>query len=812
MLISIILASVSALLIAVTVMVSYFGVNTQNTQSTSTTPDIIEGEGIYRGNAVAYPAIDSSTITRITINNKNEENINEFTFIKDSLAGGDFLFSYVENGEVKVFYPSIMGQSGISYSDFYAIETEDGYNAITRLNYLTASLQHTYFGYRIALSADPDERSAQLEDYGFGGDSETIVVFDYVDTATARPMTHKIIIGGKTVTGSGYYFMVDNRDYIYSSASKYFEYALLGFYSYVNTTLVAEGLDSDSTYEPILTSNFTHWKNTLHKDENADGVCDNNDCLICGSDPIKVKNNSTVIVNATTLIPISPADYAENPSVYSENTNGYEDLSFSKMEVNLHTGVEKNKIMKNLVDKSIGKYSEPLIYTSAVNYNGARSVDLSVYESVKYSYTILEIESVVTEAEDKTAPGTVISPSDEVRVAYTFLVNGKQTTKLVSHAVLDLNAGALPDGVAAEIASRGVGKLDTPITFDVVYTKENTIVTDYKTVVTEIVSIADKNGATMSAVDENTETVMYRYALLIDDEISGEEYLGQISFSSLESSEALAILNVFLGQTVADGLSLPIDEASFYGEVFRYFNTYVVDELEYFVTREQVVSFSYINYSDRDPFYGESIYQNNTEGYTLYGINNDFCDRVLRLIGGLAESSNQSVGLKGQKIESVGITPAKLDSYGCYMHTVYFELPRGVSVINSDNPDLPADYIAAQTLAFTLYISDVQDDGMRIVASDKYDVITRISNDYFFFLDKTFTGFWARENIIMTKVDTLKQITVELMMDDIRGSYQMNVAHDTAYRTLEGFQIGGIEPDEYIDSYDYITEDKASAV
>ena len=802
---SIIIGSVAVLLLTAVILFACLFKGKESPETERTTPEIFEGEAIYRGQTVAYPALDASTITRITVNNVSEGGINEFTFVKDELSDGDFLFTYVEDGEVKIFYPSIMGATGIEYSDFYAIDTDNGYNAITRLNYLTSSLQHSYFGQRIALSDNPTEREEQLEDYGFGEGKESVVVFEYTDTATARPMSHKIVIGGKTVTGSGYYFTVDNRDFIYSSSSQYFSYALLGFYSYVNTTLIAEGLTSDSTYEPIITSDFTHWKNTLHIDSDKNGVCDIKDCALCGSDPMSVKGSSTVVISAAALTPISPDDYSADPSAYGKNTDGYESIKFEDMSVELYTGVDKNKTKKSLIGKELGEYADALVYTLPVSFNTSREIDFSSSESVKYSYSIVEIEAVVTDAEDKLASDTVISNTDTVRVAYRFTVNGKTVTPLLSHAVLDLTSSALPWAVADKIAAQGIGKLDTPIDFDIIYTKENSIETDYKTVVTEIVSVTDKDGAAMSKITEDSETVVFRYAFLIDGELSGTEYLTQVTMSELDTENEIIIKNLFMGNAVSDGLSLVMSDGKAYGEIFTYFNGYIVENIQYFTTREEIVSFSYINYSERDPFFGESIYRNNTDGYTLYGINNDYCDRVLRLVGGLGESSNQSTGLKGEEIVSVGITPEKLMQHGCYAHTLYFELPRGISVVSSENPDVPADYIAAETLPFTLYISEIKDDGTRIVASTLYDVIVKVSNEYLFFLDETFVGFWARENVIMTGVNTLKQINIELMMDDIKGSYQLNVAHDTAYRTPDGFQIGGVEPDEYIDSTDYVT-------
>lgn len=759
----------------------------------STPPEILEGEGIYLGNAIAYPSVGASTISRITVSNGKLKDDGQYTFLRSDEVDGDFLFYYMEDGEIKVYYPSVCEATGIEYSDLYAIETEDGYNAITRLNYLTSSLEHTYFGERIKLSDDPAERAAQLEDYGFGGDGQTVITFDYTDTATAREATHKIVIGAKTVTGSGYYFMVDNRDCVYSSRSSYFEYALLGFYSYVDATLISEGLTSDSTYEPVLTSNFTHWVNTMHKMPED------------GGEIPAVEAESTVVITAAVLEPIIPADYLSSPSAYVENTDGYESLTYEDMLVSLHTGADSHKVKASLIGKRLGKLDSPLTYTIPSVYHSSHGIDFSERESVKYAYSIVEIEAVLTDGEDITDPSYAISATDTVRIAYRYTVDGRSVTPLLSHATLDLSSGAISRADAERIAAAGIGKFDTPLDLTVVYTKNNARATDYELVITEILSIADAEGNALTSVTEDAETIIYRYAVFIDGEMSGEEYLTQTTLSSLTDEDGLKIKNLFADRKAEDNLYIVMDKGVEYSEALSYFETYLVSDILYYVTREEVVSFSYLNYSHRDPFYGESVYENNTDGYSLYGLNNAYCDKVLQLIGGLGESSNKSLGLTGEEIVSVGITPAKLAEYGCYAHTVYFELPRGITVINSDDAEKPADYIAAETLDFTLYISDVKEDGMRIVASNQYDIIARVSNDYFFWLDESFVSFWARENIVMTSVDNIQEIKLDIMTEEVYGSYHLYVVHDTAYRTPDGFQIGGAEPDEYIDKYDYVT-------
>ena len=762
-------------------------------------PETLAGEDVYRGNPIAYPVVMQNNISRITVSNNNKDGA--YTLYRSSDINDNFIFSYEEDGEVKIYYPSIYGATGIDYTDFYAVETNDGYNTIARIDYLLASLQTPYFGERIPLSSDSAERARQLEIYGFGGESETVVSFDYTDTNTGSQGTHRIVIGDRTINGKGYYFTVDDRDYVYSSQSSYFEYAMLGFYSYVNTALVAEGLAADSTYEPLLTPEFTHYKNTMHTIEE-------------GKAAPTVVRNSTLVMSASTLTPTTPDEYLSNPYRYGEGFLGYEDREFENMTVDLYTEVDSNKVLTSLTDGryTLGVLDSPLVYTLPVSFNSSKEIDFAKGDVVRYDYKIVEIEAVVTDKEDITALGTDVSATDKIRVAYYATADGVDVTPILAHAYLDLTAEALPDGVAEMIAEKNVGKLDTPLTFTVNYTKDNAIVTHYETAIVEIVAITDKDGNAMQTVTEDTKTVMYRYALFIDGEKSSTEHLTEIDFEKHTTELAVAAKNKLIGKSVGTGHKIVTDEGLAYGEAMQHFTVYTIRELCYYTTRREIVSFAFINDSDRDPFYGESIYKNNTDGFELYGLNNNYCEQVLKLLGGLGSNSNASVGLKAESIVSVGITPEKLETYGCYAHTVVFTLPRGIETYTTvaDDDEAPLHYIAAEELTFELFVSDVKENGKRIVASSLFDIIAEVSDEYFFFVDETFESFWARDNVLMLSVDNVIELKLDIMMDDVYGSYKMSVVHDEAYRIEDGYQIGGTPPENYYDVFDYITVNVAT--
>ena len=108
--------------------------------NTSGNIEILEGEGMYIGIATAYPNVKGTDITRITVKNKAQRG-NHYTLLRsDDMADGDFLFAYYEDGEVKVFMPSICEEDATHvYSDLYAIEKEDGYGMMSKVSYLVTA-------------------------------------------------------------------------------------------------------------------------------------------------------------------------------------------------------------------------------------------------------------------------------------------------------------------------------------------------------------------------------------------------------------------------------------------------------------------------------------------------------------------------------------------------------------------------------------------------------------------------------------------------------------------------------------------------
>lgn len=764
-----------------------------STGSSTTPPEIIEGEDIYRNNAIAYPLVDDKNITRITVNNSTLKD-GYFTLYRSEAVDNDFLFAYMEDGEIKVYYPSICDEdSSFEYSDLYAFETNDGYGTIHRITYLTSALETAYFGERIPLSADEAERTEQLKEYGFD-ENTTTITFDYKDAGGATH-SRKIVIGDKLVTGAGYYFMIDDRPYVYSSMSSYYEYAMRGFYSYVKTSIIAAGLEQDSTLEPIYTPEFTHWVTEL--------------CDTAGS---LVPEKSEVIVSANLFVPIDPAKYLDDPSGYAEFINGYDYSGEAEMTIDLSSSSVDKVIKGAVVGKGIGKYydikdtaaerDDAIIFTIISDADQAHSLALDGKDSVKYSYKIVEIESIIGDGDDITKAGTPVGENNLIKVAYYCSIDGKSQGPMLAHAVIDLTSTTLPTDAVSALRASSIGKLSTPIELEIGYDRTNAHTVNYTARITQIIEIENQEGKAVKEIAEDS-IVSFRYQLIIDGVLDDEEYIGIVDLKKPEDEFETKLKEMIIGKTTSY-VTLTLEIGPQYFEVFKSFSTYEISEIKYFITKKEIVSFSFLSYSERDPFYGDSIYENKTDDYLLYGLSYNACYQILQMVGGVTDNTSTSSGLSGTEVVSVGITPEKLYELGLYKHRLYFELPRNLVAIDSGDDETLDDYTYYEKLGFTLYIGDIQDDGTRIIASDLYDIIVKADAATFFFLEESFVDLWARKNMLMTDVEFMQEIKIEFALDDFVGSYELDIIHQLSYITESGLQIGGNPPESYSDTFDRI--------
>ena len=779
---AIILSSVLVFLIIASVVLSIVYANIPTDEEEGKLPEIDEalGEALYHTSPLAYPLIDTANISAVIV--RNDKGTFDLTRFPDE--NGAFYLGYKspsgDESSISYLPPIMAEEANFNYETLYAMEEDDGYGTIFMLSYLMQALGTPYFHERIYLPADAAARAEMLASFGLDDENKTSVSFAYGErddegVFTAKGNRH-IDIGDSALNGYGRYYRVDGRDCIYYSGHDTLKYAELGFESFVRGVLVAEGLDEDKTFEPLLTTDFKEWKNEIIE---SGRVTDKHSVIAKGDVFSPIKESAAY----------TPEKY---PDGYLKIENG--DLTF---DLSGFKGADRDRLIAALVGKEIGAQAEPIYITLISDYVASANtvIDFGDAESVKYKYVINKIEAILDYegGNECRTDGTPVGEGKLLLVGYDYYIGGeKQNTSIERHAVINLD-DALLSGYKSAFASASVGELAAPISIDIEYTKANAARTVRKLYVKDIIKIYDSDGKIDTRVTSDGYATITYYETV--NGVMGEVRSMDVPMATIKEKAGFeAIYDAILGKEQGIDLAILASETVSYSELFREFVTSRVQSIERCLESELVVSFNFKNASERDPFYGESIYENTTEQYKLYGIHSDNCQQVLRLLGGIGDNSTKSDGLHGKTV-AVGLTHDVKHKYGLNAYTIYFELPRGIYdiAVPSENEDEESklDYGSYDTVGFTLYISEVvyitdektrEVGKYRYVGSDMYDLVALVDNSKLEFVDYSFVDFWARRTVVLLDLDTVASFGVDFYMNDVYGSYDFEIKKDIVYK------------------------------
>ena len=766
------------------------------------------GESSYLGLPIAYPVVDASKMTGISVWKVDEESGKTQLSFAMTREGMDvyknqFVLSYTDsNGNIVDYKPEIItADSYFNYDDLYASATSDGASySIPKLTYITSAIGVLYFDARIDYTEE--NKSTVLSRFGIGSDSPTIIFT--AEGADGKTITHTIRIGKKLITDSAYYFTVDDRPCVYATKTNYFDYALQNFESFIHTTLISAGIESDSSYSPILTPGYKQWTNSVYKYRESDeGVREYyfvKDGDETATDPWFVQENDRIVAEAYQIIPYSEQpDKDELDALNAIFSDGYViTKSGKKIEFDLSNTKDMREakyVLSALLGKAAGEY-DSLTATVLGNFIQVEFDEELI--GAQYFYTITHVESVFEDGVEKTV-GTD-TPNEAVKVTYIRSING-EVDEFAHHAIIPLDKNVLPDGndeAYNTLVSAGVGELEEPIIFKNFYTAvtDTGITCNIEAVMTDIVLIYDKNGYNTDTV-KNDSYVMYRYYVDYVYKLDGEEELYRFRVEGekpavIDMSEASEdIRKAFVGKTlnaVAGAYSTVISKSKIKCEPFMAFSSYDIKKISSAVRSELVVSFKFRD--EIDHFYRESVYENTLENENgVYAINAQACEAVIYLLGGLGKNAGVSEGYKGLETVAVGITPDVMEKYGLYSKTIYFELPRllmekeGADKGDSDEEEEETGFVGAfdyhEKLCFTLYISEADEFGYRYVASDLYDIVAKVNASDFAFLDHSFLDLWVRRTLVLVNVTDLQRVKVNFNLDDFYGDYEFRLTHTT---------------------------------
>lgn len=798
-LIIVILAAILAVLTAAAILLDTFLLVDKPEDTNPPQPPVVDkdiGEDVYLNSGVAYSRVEESHITSIVISSSRKYGFTRRDIDNDPATVDPFVFNYVDNdGNLQWYLPNIMYEDGgFEYDDLYALEQNDGYGTIRKLTYLTTAFGTLYFDNRIELPSDEAERKRELSAFGFGEeDSPITAVIRYnahdpskgsSDHAGETEAVHTITVGSRLATNSGYYYMVDDRPYIYTTYSTYMDYAFIEFTEFLNPLLVAAGLPQDNAFEPYLTTDYQQYKNTVYDYE--EGKYSHN--VVAGSD---------VIISANVIKPDGTRFLVEGDEKTVHIKGGLKIDTDKDVTINLGKYSTDSILASALIGKPTGKLLTPLVIT-VPDYSNTAELGL------KYRYVIKTVEAILTQDGYNAPAGAAVASDSSVKVSYELhkWSDAKggyvKASESDAYGIIDISSDKVPASLKNALIGKSVGALTgADFTVDYVYSKENSDVRDYKIVVERIIGISDAEGN----LPQNAATghkVLYRYDVYVNEERVYNDMIGEHTMGGTADDLAKLLNDAFAGKAVGD---LRVEYKSKINlEFISAFSTFEIDEIKFFVVKENVVSFKFQQASERDAYYGESIYMNQTAGkYGIYALNSSSCEAVVRILGGLLTNANSSTGLVGTKTVDVGITPEKLKRYGLYDYTIYFELPRGIEakVYDSSTTTMEQyltgldDYEYATTLGFNLYISKPDPaTGIRYIASDLYDIIAEIdAGDDFVFLEQNFVDFYARKNTVLVNIENIDSVDLEFMMNDMYGKYHNDVRHQETYALGGGLYL-----------------------
>lgn len=708
----------------------------------------IEGEDI-KSNRV-YPQVTyegknkNATYMDITVEGED----GSFGIFKSERDSTFYMYYFDETGTRRDYLPPLAAfDRNFDYKSLYATDDMGLGTGIPRILYLPVAAGNISFTERIPLTEDTKDEA--LEAYGLK-DSKNRVTILYGDTE-GKPVKHTVVIGDIVPGNTGYYILVDDRPYVYASATNTLSYLMRPFSYFVNPVLVAPGTvgAQNSQFEGYLALSFEEFVNQVYtKDDGA---------LTVPADA------STVLLQATERL----AGEDAVSGVYT----------YEFMLRTLSDNAATKRLYNYLVGNTLGATS--LRFTQLLEGAASRRVVFDGQETLAYEYTVLRVDALLRDDAEIT-DGTV-GTDTQLKITYTCKKAGSDET-VTMQGILDLTASGLDADTKARISTLPVGRelsAAEQVAFTYEYTKSNAATKSYDMIIDEIVAIFDND--VMAPKVTETSVVYCRYHYKRGNEVTAPT-LGTLDLGSATGEYRERLLAALLDKSTGDNLDLFVYTYTEMYEIVADYAEYDITEITSYVTEEKVVSFGFQNQEDRDPFYRDTYFSNTlpaSDKHSLYGLNDVSCQAIVRLMAGLGQNSTSAAGLFGVETVAIGLTAAVKQQYHLYDNRIYVEFPREIKTVTYEGKEI-TEFRWLYSLGFTMYISDVmydEDTGepYRNVGSDMYDIVVRITAETFSFIDYSFTDFWARETMFLVDMATLSSIKMEAFFDDFKGSYDFTI-------------------------------------
>ncbi len=766
-------------------------------------PDLEAGESyLYYGSGenrveakntvLLYPQIESSQMLSIRIKNKNGEN---FCFIQTTEGGRSYflLAKCDEKGnwdQEDVYAPPITDvMSSFSYAGLYdevskvlkmvssvgipviteRIRPDEGgelteeflsryglgkdasYFEIIPYAYDPATGRHLY----TPLNATGDDLGAVIryspddkKYYYVGEDGKNGEEYPYdISTLTFAADTNnvrRVYVGDRTVDDTGCYLHLEGRDVVYTTTDTNLSTTVergLGYY--IAPQLV---IKSESDYAFRLTPGFM------------------------------IENGE--FVNAFgTVIPEGATVGVTTETRYHQESNGgesYLEKSLFNM-IDLKNPGTLSPFRDALVGRRVGDVLDVLV---------PRMAFARVGETV--SYNIHRIRGILKNGEYSEETGDVLTGDEKIVVAYSvegsYAPGGALQT---FYGYIDLASETTPDALKEKLVGLSVG--DTcGIDYIRKYDGINDTILNYTYEIQSINAVYDKNGTKVKTANYGT-TVEFSYRLFEGDEHvstatmtlripekgegegqfdNEDTWLDMSGSSIVENRDKIAYImknlaSGLIGKDMGDkvnteNMSTLVISVPFAVEVLYDYDLYENTKVDYAIGYDEEISFKFKN--ERDYFYGSSLYEINMDSNkSVYALNSETAEAVVALFQ----------DLKGDETVALGINYETILKYKLYAYRMQYTMPFNCYQREVNGKDY---YYSKYQVTFDLYVSDVQEDGSRYVASTQYDTIVRVKDGSTFdFLDYSFAAKWVQNNIMQASYTNLRRMVFDLNFSEDSG-------------------------------------------
>ena len=543
--------------------------------------------------------------------------------------------------------------------------------------------------------------------------------------AADKSAAKRVYVGSATADDGGFYVMLEGRCVVYTTASVSSDLATIDLANVVDRSLsyyIEPRLLTDAVtlFDPFFTPSFKLQSGTLYT-EAGEGV---------------KKGDKTCFSYKSTVFDQSAAGES-GKKLYEIKEDDTLSLCLSALKVG---------------DKGIDLLSaEPLV----------RAVTDG--EQVSYKITSIDFIFDTKELDLIGAMGNTRAVGENDIVLVSFEVAGVSQKGAIQLATAS-------EEVKTALVGKAVGDLEEDVLLSCTYAKtEKMQKAVYK--ITSIDAISHASTYVSDTVAEG-DTVTFTYTLTLDGEGVQSGSYTLLADTSSQNVTTRELSRALIGKGKGTYSNLTAEVLFTDDALLASYTVYLNAEIESTAHYKTELSFYYVSDSgQKDIAQSDSIYLiEGPDELKMYSIDSSVAQNLL----------SRFSGMKGAETIAVGIDEKSMETYGLYAYHLTYALPynSNANMLDDGNvTSLTCDY----TVYYDLFISEKDEKGVRYVASTQFDTVVKVTDGSFDFVEWDFYEDIARNNVFMTNVENIKEISVSANYSDKKDTHTFLLFVDKAY-------------------------------